>query len=114
MSVLKKKITSKAYFLLILMFSFICRQFVTEGFRIYELAMNKTEQCLDISLEDSCSLETQMSGIEEVEASIASHLSKPVMMEFTFCKEAIFTATNVHEVYLGLNTPPPEQMRLLA
>lgn len=114
MSVLKKKITSKAYFLLILMFSFICRQFVNEGFRIYELAMNETEQCLDISMEDTCSLETQISGIEEVEASIASHLFKPTMMEFTFCKEAIFTTANVHEVYLGLNTPPPEQIHLLA
>jgi hypothetical protein len=114
MSAFKKKITSKVYFLLILMFSFICRQFVTESIRIYELAMNKTEQCLDISLEDNCSLETQMSGIEESEACIVYDIFKPVMMEFTLCKEAIFITANVHEVYLGLNTPPPEQIRLLA
>jgi hypothetical protein len=114
MSVLKKKLTSKVYFLLILMFSFICRQFIAEGIRIYELAMNKTEQCLDISLEDSGSLETQISGIEEVEACINSSLFKPVTIEFTLNNEAIFTASYVPKVYLGLNTPPPEQMRLLA
>ncbi|MBA4850772.1 hypothetical protein [Emticicia sp. BO119] len=87
---------------------------MNEGFRIYELAINKTEQCVDISLEDNCSLETQMFGIEEADAYIASDFFKPVMMDFTLSKEAIFSASNVHEVYLGLNTPPPEQMRLLA
>src|SRR6218665_3936702 len=114
MSVLKKKLTSKAYFLLILMFSFICTQFVTEGIRIHELTANKTEQCLDISLEDSGSLETHIFGIEEVEACINSSFFKPVMIEFTLSKEAIFFTSYVPEVYLGLNTPPPEQMRLLA
>ena len=96
------------------MFSFISRQFINEGFRIYELASSNAEQCLDISLEDSSSLETQMSGIEEAEATIASNLFKPTIAEFTHGKEAIFSATFVHEVYLGLNTPPPEQIRLLA
>lgn len=114
MSVHKKKITSTVYFLLILMFSFICRQFISEGIRIYELATNNIEQCLAISIEDNCSLETQMFGIEEVEAYLASDLFKTNITEFTLGKEAIFFASNVHEVCLGLNTPPPEQMRLLA
>ncbi|RYU97676.1 hypothetical protein [Emticicia agri] len=114
MLVLKKKIALKVYFLLILMFCFICRQFISEGIRIYELAVNNTEQCLDISLEDNCSLETQVFGAEEVEACVGSNLFRPVMIEFTHSKEAIFSASNIHEVYLGLNTPPPEQMRLLA
>ncbi|GAB3524536.1 hypothetical protein [Emticicia fontis] len=96
------------------MFSFICTQFVTEGIRIHELTANKTEQCLDISLEDSGSLEAKLFSLDEAEECFSAGLFKPVVIECTLNKEAMFFTSYVPEVYLGLNTPPPEQMRLLA
>lgn len=114
LSVNKKEITTKVYFLLILMFSFICRQFLNEGIRIYDLAAYESEQCLDISLEDSCSLETTSLSIDAAEECVMSNTFKPVITELTLCKEAISFTSNIHEVYLGLNTPPPEQSFLLA
>lgn len=112
-SVNKKEICTKVCVLLILMFSFICRQFLNEGIRIYDLAAHESEHCLDISLEDSCSLETTSLGTDAAEECIMSNMLKPVLIELTLCKEAISFTTNIHEVYLGLNTPPPEQSFLL-
>ncbi len=113
-SVLKKKMASKVNFLMILTFSFICGHLVNEGFRIYDLLTTKTESCLDISIEDSCSTEAKMFGIEEAEDCISYTLFNPYVAEYSLCVEPIPFASNIHEVYLGLNTPPPEQKHLLA
>lgn len=112
-SVNKKEISTKVCFLLILMFSFICRQFLNEGIRIYELAAHESEHCLDISLEDSCSLETTSLSTDAADECVISNMFKPIITELTLCKEAISFTSNIHEVYLGLNTPPPEQLFLL-
>lgn len=113
-SVWKKKLTSKVNFLLLLLFSFVCGHLINEGFRIYDKLANKTDSCLDKSIEDNCSLETKMFGLEEAEEYPETNFFRPFMIEFTLCKEAISIASNVHYVYIGLNTPPPEQQRLLA
>lgn len=114
MSVSKKKITLKVYFLLILMFSIVCTQFVNECVRIYELAAYNTEQYLDITLEDSCSLETHIYSAEEAEDCITCSLFKSETNGYVIRAKAIAITSHIHEVYLGLNTPPPEQMRLLS
>ena len=112
LSVWKKKILIKVRFLLILLFSFICGHLINEGLRIYDLLTTKTESCLDICMEDNCSLETKILSIEEAEEHTIDNLFKPVIIEFFISNEAIFSASYVHDVYLGLNTPPPEQTGL--
>ncbi|UTA67491.1 MULTISPECIES: hypothetical protein [Emticicia] len=112
--VFKKKTTTYVHFLLLLMFLFICRQFVSDAFRIYELTTNESELCLDISIEDSCSFETNFYGLEDADEYISSGFFNPVVAEHKPGKEAAFSASLVHEVYLGLNTPPPEQSDLFA
>lgn len=113
-SVWKKKITSKVHFLMILTLSFICGHLINEGFRIYDMLTTKTESCLDISIEDNCSTETKMFSIEEAEDCISHELFNPVVIEYALLTEAVSSTVNIHEVYLGLNTPPPEQKHLLA
>lgn len=111
-SVYKKKIVAQVHFLLLLMSLFICRQFVSDALRIYELTANESELCIDISIEDSCSLETNTYGVEEAEEYLDTNAFNPAVTEFTNGKEAFSLTTRVHDVYLGLNTPPPEQNTL--
>jgi len=111
-SVFKKKTAIQVHFLLLLMSLFIGRQFVSDAFRIYELTANESELCIDISIEDSCSLETNTYGIEEAEEYLDTNAFNPAVTELTSGKKAISLPSRVHDVYLGLNTPPPEQITL--
>ncbi|WP_337041427.1 hypothetical protein [Emticicia sp. 17c] len=108
----KKNILTKVRFLLILVFSFFCGHFINESIRAYEGLTNKTESHWAGNIEDTCSLETKMLSLDEAEESLLKNLFKPVIIEFTICKGAIFSTTFIPEVYLGLNTPPPEQSNL--
>ena len=109
---MKKKFINHLSLLLILLLSFVSGHLINEGFRLYDRLAHKMETPIDICLEDTSSLETKIFSLEEAVETIPDELFQSVTIGFIDNTPTISANLSLKEVWLGLNTPPPEQVNL--